>query len=61
MRWLVGSVADWMALFKEAYKCCKPSGWVESYEVSPMIFATDGAVPEDSALGQWGPFSSRVA
>ncbi|KDN63519.1 putative methyltransferase domain-containing protein [Colletotrichum sublineola] len=56
IRFLVGSIADWPALFKEAYRALKPGGYLESFEVSPAILSDDGTVPETSALGQWGKF-----
>ncbi|KAF4344584.1 phosphoethanolamine n-methyltransferase 3 [Fusarium beomiforme] len=54
MRFLVGSIVDWPALFKQAYKCLKSGGYVESHEGSPCIGSDDGSVPENSAMGQWG-------
>ncbi|KAK7418038.1 hypothetical protein QQX98_004177 [Neonectria punicea] len=54
MRWLVGSVPDWSALFDQAYRCCRPGGWFESLETSPVIECDDHTVKEDSAMGQWG-------
>ena len=56
MRWLAGSIPDWNALFAEAYRTCKPGGWVESFEPSPHLESDHGPVPEDSAVGQWGRF-----
>ncbi|KAL2879483.1 hypothetical protein SGCOL_005088 [Colletotrichum sp. CLE4] len=56
VRFLVGSIADWPALFKQAYRALKPGGYLESFEVSPAIMSDDGTVPETSALGQWGKF-----
>lgn len=56
MRWLIGSIVDWSALFKEAYKCCKPGGYVESFEPSPVMESDDGTVLETSAMGQWAKF-----
>ncbi|KAJ0303262.1 hypothetical protein COL516b_006779 [Colletotrichum fioriniae] len=56
IRFLVGSIADWPALFKQAYRALKPGGYLESFEVSPAIMSDDGTVPETSALGQWGKF-----
>lgn len=54
VRWLVGSIADWTALFKEAYKCLKPGGWLESHEPS-SAFENEGEPFDDkSALSQWG-------
>ncbi|KAM0192228.1 hypothetical protein ACHAPA_006671 [Fusarium lateritium] len=47
MRWLVGSIVDWTALFKQAYKSLKPGGYVGSY---------DGTVRDGSALSQWEKF-----
>ncbi|KAM0411424.1 hypothetical protein ACHAPD_009636 [Fusarium lateritium] len=56
LRWLVGSVADWTALFKEAYKSLKPGGWIESYEPSSTIESDDNTVLPGSAMSQWQNF-----
>ncbi|OLN86445.1 Phosphomethylethanolamine N-methyltransferase 2 [Colletotrichum chlorophyti] len=56
IRFLVGSIRDWPALFKQAYRALKPGGYLESFEVSPAILSDDDTVPETSALGQWGKF-----
>ncbi|KAF6813868.1 methyltransferase domain-containing protein [Colletotrichum plurivorum] len=56
IRFLVGSIKDWPALFKQAYRALKPGGYLESFEVSPKILSDDDTVPETSALGQWGKF-----
>ncbi|KAL2214259.1 S-adenosyl-L-methionine-dependent methyltransferase [Sarocladium strictum] len=59
MRWLLGSIQDWNGLLAQAFRCCKPGGWVQSFEPSPMVKSDDGTVKEDSALGQWGKFFLR--
>lgn len=56
MRYLVGSVLDWTALYKEAYKALKPGGWLESFEGSPHMVSDDGTIPVKSAIAQWGRF-----
>lgn len=56
MRWLVGSIGNWDALMEQAYRVCRPGGWVESYETSSVITSDDDSVPDNSALGQWGQF-----
>ena len=54
IRWLVGAIPDWYSFYAEAYKTCKPGGWVESHEPSGIITSDDGTVEENSALDQWG-------
>ncbi|KAF4967205.1 hypothetical protein FSARC_5212 [Fusarium sarcochroum] len=54
MRFLVGSIVDWPAFFKQAYRCLKPGGYIESHEASPDIGSDDDSVKADSAMGQWG-------
>ncbi|KAM5347371.1 hypothetical protein ACJ41O_010376 [Fusarium nematophilum] len=54
MRFLVGSIVDWPALYKQAYRCLKPGGWIESHEATPDIGSDDGSVVPTSAMGQWG-------
>ncbi|KAI5464511.1 S-adenosyl-L-methionine-dependent methyltransferase [Mariannaea sp. PMI_226] len=55
MRYLYGSISNWTELFREAYNVCKPGGWVESCEASPLMESDDGTVPKNSAMHQWGP------
>ena len=54
LRWLGGSIADWNALYKEAYKTLKPGGWVETHEPSPEIVSDNNTITPKTALGQWG-------
>ncbi|KAJ4186711.1 hypothetical protein NW755_007442 [Fusarium falciforme] len=54
MRYLVGSVKDWNSLFEQAFRACKPGGWVESFEGVPIMQSDDGSVPDDSAMAGWG-------
>lgn len=53
MRYLFGSIADWQALFDQAYAACTPGGWVESFEMSSVARCDDGSVKKDSALETW--------
>ncbi|KAK1781461.1 S-adenosyl-L-methionine-dependent methyltransferase [Copromyces sp. CBS 386.78] len=54
IRWLSGCVKDWTAVYKEAYRCLKPGGWIEHIDSSGDVFSDDNSVTEDSALTQWG-------
>ncbi|KAK2669531.1 hypothetical protein RAB80_015057 [Fusarium oxysporum f. sp. vasinfectum] len=56
MRYLYGSISDWSALFQEAFRSCKPGGWVESFEASPCLESDDDTVKEGSAMSEWGKF-----
>ncbi|KAK7581715.1 hypothetical protein V3481_013798 [Fusarium oxysporum f. sp. vasinfectum] len=55
-RWLVGSIVDWDQLFKEAYRCLKPGGYIESHEALSRMDCDDGTITEKSAMHQWGKF-----
>ncbi|KAK1763387.1 S-adenosyl-L-methionine-dependent methyltransferase [Phialemonium atrogriseum] len=56
LRFLLGSVDSWDELFEQAYRVCKPGGWVESLESSPRIESDDGTVTEETAINEWGKF-----
>ncbi|KAJ4405422.1 hypothetical protein N0V85_004676 [Neurospora sp. IMI 360204] len=55
MRMLIGVVnGDWSALFRNAFRCCKPGGYVESCVADITFMSDDGSVKEGSAMDQWG-------
>ncbi|KAK3946819.1 S-adenosyl-L-methionine-dependent methyltransferase [Pseudoneurospora amorphoporcata] len=54
IRWLTGAIKDWTAVYKEAYRCLKPGGWIEHMDCSGQVISEDDSVTEDSALKQWG-------
>ncbi|WZH46896.1 S-adenosyl-L-methionine-dependent methyltransferase [Fusarium acuminatum] len=55
-RWLFGSIKSWDDFFAEAFRVCKPGGWVESHEAASSISSDDNTVAPDSAMGHWGKF-----
>ncbi|KAI0440296.1 S-adenosyl-L-methionine-dependent methyltransferase [Xylaria telfairii] len=54
LRYLFGSITDWDALYLEAFKTCKPGGWVEAIDPSVNLRSDDGSVREGTALYDWG-------
>lgn len=55
MRMLIGVVdGDWSALFRNAFRCCKPGGYAESCVCDITFVSDDGSVKEGSAMDQWG-------
>lgn len=54
MRFLIGSVTDWDALFAQAFRVLKPGGWVESLDNDGFFSCDDNTMPPKSAMGQWG-------
>lgn len=53
LRYLFGAIADWGALFKEAFRVCKPGGWVESCEVDPVFLSDDGTTDKEWGIKMW--------
>jgi len=53
MRYLAGAVQDWNALFREAYRCCKPGGYIESCDFDPRYYCDDGTADDDETLKLW--------
>ncbi|KAF4495658.1 hypothetical protein FAGAP_8212 [Fusarium agapanthi] len=53
VRFLMGAIADWGTLFKEASHCCRPGGFVESGEINPTFYSDDGSIDDVEALQTW--------
>lgn len=51
---LNGAIEDWADLYKKAYKHCKPGGWIEHLDTSPIVSCDDGTMSPDSALATYG-------
>ncbi|KAI1307517.1 S-adenosyl-L-methionine-dependent methyltransferase [Xylaria venustula] len=54
LRYLFGSVPDWDAVYAEAFRACKPGGWVEAVDPSVNLRSDDGSIREGGALYDWG-------
>ncbi|EFX01440.1 hypothetical protein CMQ_6382 [Grosmannia clavigera kw1407] len=53
-RWLIGSVTDWTALFKNAFEALKPGGWFETFDFNGFFESDDGSLTDKAAASQWG-------
>lgn len=53
MRLLSGAIADWTALFRQAYRCCKSGGWVQSGDVDAIFESDDGTLDANPVLAKW--------
>lgn len=53
MRNLFGAIADWTALFQQAYRCCRPGGWIQSSELDAAIRSDDGTAEPHPVLARW--------
>ncbi|CCE32993.1 uncharacterized protein CPUR_06916 [Claviceps purpurea 20.1] len=54
MRYIVGGIQNWTALFKEAYRCCAPGGWVQSVELDAHFRGDDGSTELEPVLASYG-------
>lgn len=50
MRYLFGAIADWDALFREAFRSCNPGGYIQSCEIDPSFYSDDGTIDNDEAI-----------
>ncbi|KAI1161684.1 S-adenosyl-L-methionine-dependent methyltransferase [Nemania serpens] len=54
LRYLYGSISDWDGLYAQAFRACKPGGWVEAVDPSVNLRSDDGSVREGTAFYDWG-------
>ncbi|KAK0624278.1 S-adenosyl-L-methionine-dependent methyltransferase, partial [Immersiella caudata] len=53
VRYMTGCVKDWVKMYKEAYRCLKPGGWIEHMDCSVGLWCDDGSIPEGSVFDDW--------
>lgn len=60
IRGLFGSVADWPALYREAFKHIKPGGYIEQVEWSVHNRSIHGPLDPDSVLARWSQYAVQI-
>ncbi|KAE8149547.1 S-adenosyl-L-methionine-dependent methyltransferase [Aspergillus avenaceus] len=50
---MVGSIADWDRLFRQAFQHTRPDGYIEVQEFQVQFHTQDGDLPDDSSIRQW--------
>ncbi|KAH6689579.1 S-adenosyl-L-methionine-dependent methyltransferase [Plectosphaerella plurivora] len=56
IRYLFGSIKDWVGLYKEAFRVLKPGAYLESVETEATYFSDDGTVTNDGSTALGGKF-----
>ncbi|KAH6857036.1 S-adenosyl-L-methionine-dependent methyltransferase [Chaetomium sp. MPI-CAGE-AT-0009] len=59
VRGMIGTIIDWPAFYREAFRCCKPGGWMEHHDEAAEWHSANGEISENSAMGQWGKVFSE--
>lgn len=54
IRYVFGAIKDWTALFREAYRCCTPGGWVQSVECDVEFRSDDGTLELEPVMKIYG-------
>ena len=53
-RFLIGTIANKVEFYKQAYNALKPGGSIEIVEIEFLTYCDDDSVPKDSAMVKWG-------
>ncbi len=53
VRNMLGTIIDWPAFYREAFRCCKLGGWIEHHDEAAAFRSDIAEIQEDSAMGQW--------
>lgn len=59
-RYLLGSIADYPKLYKQAYRCLKPDGWLEHTDFSVNVQSDDGSLPKGGVWDMWNEFFRKA-
>ena len=53
IRCLLGSIKDWIKVYRECLRCLRPGGWLEHADYSVHITADDGSLPDNCVWYDW--------
>lgn len=53
VRFMLGSIEDYVKLYREALRCLKPGGWLEHSDFTIKLGSEDGSVPADCVYTLW--------
>jgi SAM-dependent methyltransferase len=53
VRMMYGSVTDWGAIYKKAFRHLKPGGWFQDMEINVKLESDHVALPEDHIFNKW--------
>ncbi len=53
IRCLLGSIKDWVEVYRQCFRCLKPGGWLEHTDFSPYASSDDDSLPPDCPWWQW--------
>lgn len=54
IRYVFGAIQDWTGLFKEAYRCYVPGGWMQSVECDVEFRSDNGTTKLEPVLASYG-------
>jgi len=57
---LLGCIEDWPKLYKQAYRCLKPGGWIEHTDFCVRMTADDDSLPKDNPYDVWNKFFAEA-
>ncbi|KAG6157662.1 hypothetical protein E4U51_008011 [Claviceps purpurea] len=61
IRYIFGAFQNWAGLFKKAYRCCAPGGWVQSVECDVDFRSDDGSTELEPVLASYGELFRQCA
>ncbi|KAK3356309.1 S-adenosyl-L-methionine-dependent methyltransferase [Lasiosphaeria hispida] len=57
---LIGCIEDWPKLYRQAYRCLKPGGWIEHTDFTVRVLTDDNSVPKDDPYKMWNQFFEQA-
>ncbi|KAL7275609.1 hypothetical protein RUND412_001442 [Rhizina undulata] len=53
IRHMAGFIDDWPKLYRQAFRCLKPGGWIELHDFRDFFNSDDGSMPPDCNVLDW--------